>query len=190
MNSSKVVKFTIQDPDLVQDFQKRKPVYLVLDNIRSAFNVGSAFRTGDATCVEQICICGISAYPPNPKLDKTALGSTKTVPWKYYKSTVEAIDELKAKKIHICSVELTNSSSNLWEYDFPEPVALVFGHEVYGISNDVLYKSDSFVYVPMYGKKATLNVSTTLGVALFEVLRQYHVNSLLRLKNGKDRFKN
>ena len=116
--SDKVVKFTMLDSALHElDHEPRKPVHLVLDNIRSAFNVGSAFRTGDAARVERIHLGGISAYPPNSKLEKTALGSTSVVPWNYYPSTYLAIKELKAAGVAICAVELTNSSVNFWDYE-------------------------------------------------------------------------
>ena len=170
-----VEKITSLDRDLDTEklkAGKRHGIHLVLDNIRSAFNVGSIFRTADAACVQKIHLCGISAYPPNAKLQKTALGSTETVPWKYYETTLDAIKELKAKKIPICLVELTTKSINLWDYKFEEPVALVFGHEVYGISEDVFDLADHFVSIPMYGKKTTLNVSNALSIVLFEALRQ------------------
>jgi tRNA G18 (ribose-2'-O)-methylase SpoU len=152
---------------------ERNPVYLVLDNIRSAFNVGSAFRTGDAALVQEINLIGITAYPPHPKLAKTALNSTEVVPWKYYSSGVEAIQYLKQQGICICSIELTSTSTNFWDFSFPKPIALVFGNEVTGVSDEILSLSDKCLYIPMQGKKTTLNVSTSLGVVLFEVLRQW-----------------
>lgn len=166
------VDLALDPSDLL--YGERNPVYLVLDNIRSAFNVGSAFRTGDAARVQEIDLIGITSYPPNPKLAKTALNSTEVVPWKYYSNGVEAIHDLKAKGVCICSVELTSASTNFWDFSFPKPVALVFGHEVDGVSNEILSMSDHCLYIPMLGKKTTLNVSTSLGVALFEVLRQWN----------------
>jgi tRNA G18 (ribose-2'-O)-methylase SpoU len=172
-----VSKLTSTDLALAMGMQraKRHPIFLVLDNVRSAFNVGAAFRTGDAAWIEKICLCGISAYPPNPKLEKTALGSTEVVPWQYYHTTIEAVQELKQHHIPICLVELTTHSVPLWEFHFSQPLALVFGHEVYGVAEEIFGMADSFVSVPMYGKKATLNVSMTLGIVLFEVLRQWQI---------------
>ena len=144
-----------------------------MDNVRSAFNVGSAFRTADAAGVEKIHLCGIAAYPPNPKLEKTALGSTQVVPWQYFSTTTEAITDLKRQKIPICLVELATESVSMWEFQFPRPVALVFGHEVYGVSEELFGMADACVYIPMHGRKATLNVSTAVGIVLFEVLRQW-----------------
>ena len=169
-----VVKFNQKDlEDALVSTPHRHHIHLVLDNIRSAFNVGSAFRTADAALVEQLYLGGISACPPNGKLEKTALGSTTVVPWKYYQSTLDAIRELKQNSVPICAVELTSASIDLWQYHFPQPVALVFGHEVYGIDEDIIAMADDFVHIPMYGKKTTLNVSTALGIVLFEVLRQW-----------------
>ena len=155
----------------------RNPVHLVLDNLRSAYNVGSAFRTSDATCVQKIYLTGMCAYPPNAKLAKTALGSTDTVPWQYYPKTIEAIEDIKSKNIPICIVELATESTNFWDFKYPQPVALVFGHELFGVSEEIFPLGDAFIHIPMYGKKATLNVASALAVVLFEVIRQWkHVD--------------
>lgn len=177
-SNKNVVKFnTLDRPGEPEEFlnQTRNPIHLVLDNIRSAFNVGSAFRTSDAACIEKIYLGGISAAPPHSKVEKTALKSTESVPWQYYRHTKEAIEDLKKNNIVVCSVELTSASVNFWEYAFPKPVALVFGHELLGVDEEILRLSDCCLSIPMYGKKTTLNVSTSLGVVLFEVLRQWHV---------------
>ncbi len=171
MTSNPIIKYNTLDRECSESL--RTPIHLVLDNVRSAFNVGSAFRTADAVRLEKIYLTGISAYPPNPKLEKTALTSTESVPWQYYKTTNLAIAELKAKKIPICAVELTSASIDFWHFSFPNPVALVFGHELEGVGDEVLQQADACVAIPMYGKKTTLNVSTSLGVVLFEVLRQW-----------------
>lgn len=174
--SKSVIKYNTHDLDVNPDILRegpRHPIHLVLDNVRSAFNVGSAFRTSDAAKVQKIYLGGITAYPPNKKLQKTALGSTEVVPWQYYNSTALAIKELKENNIPVYAVELTNSSNNFWEFSFPKPSALVFGHEVYGVDEDILSLVDDFIYIPMHGKKTSLNVSTSLGIVLFEVLRQW-----------------
>ncbi|WP_372369453.1 RNA methyltransferase [Candidatus Uabimicrobium sp. HlEnr_7] len=171
-----VDKYTVLDKDMTKEELsaiERVPLYFVLDNVRSAFNVGSAFRTADAGSIKQICICGISAYPPNKKLAKTALGATDSVPWKYYDTTVEAIKNLKSQGVNICIVELTSHSENFWEHSFAKPTALVFGHEVTGVSEETLELADCFVHIPMNGKKSTLNVATSVGVVMFEALRQW-----------------
>lgn len=147
-------------------------VIVVLDNVRSAFNVGSIFRTADACGVERICLCGITARPPNQKLDKTALGATEFVPWEYCSSTHGALERLSSDGIPILCVEVRPASASLWSVRFPERVGIVFGHEVYGISEDVLAEADAVIHVPMHGIKNTLNVATACGVVLFEALRQ------------------
>lgn len=176
MEKQPAIKYNTLDRNGPIDVQQsRTPIHLVLDNIRSAFNVGSAFRTGDAVMVEKIYLTGITAAPNNPKIEKTALTSTLSVPWQHYDTTAQAIDELKAKKIPICVVELTSASVNFWHYQFPMPLALVVGNELEGVSNEAIAAADACIYIPMYGRKSTLNVSTSLGVALFEALRQWEL---------------
>lgn len=156
---------------------ERNPLYLVLDNFRSAFNVGSAFRTADACSIEELIACGISAHPPNKKLAKTALGATDSVPWSYQDTATNAIKKLKEQNIEICVVELTSRSVNFWEHSFKKPTALIFGHEVTGVSDEVLPLADHFIHIPMHGKKSTLNVATSIGVVMFEVLRQWNLKA-------------
>ena len=152
--------------------------YLVLDNIRSAFNVGSIFRACDACGVGKICLCGITASPPNSKLDKTALGATGFVPWEYYRSTHEALDRLKDEGIPVVGVEVRPESVPLWEFRFPEKVGIVLGHEVWGVSDDVLARADELVHLPMMGIKNSHNVATACGIVLFEALRQRLTHTL------------
>lgn len=147
-------------------------VVVVLDNVRSAFNVGSIFRTADACGVEKICLCGITARPPNRKLDKTALGATEFMQWEYYSSTHNALERLSSDGIPIFCVEVRPASVSLWSVRLPERVGIVFGHEVYGISEDILATADGVIHVPMHGIKNTLNVATACGVVLFEALRR------------------
>ena len=145
---------------------------MVLDNVRSAFNVGSIFRAADACGVGTMHLCGITAAPPNAKLDKTALGATEFVPWEYFRSTHEAVDRLESDEIPVFSVEVREDSVPLWEFRFPEKAGIVFGHETWGVSKDVLERSDAVLHLPMLGIKNTLNVSTACGIVLFEALRQ------------------
>ena len=147
-------------------------VHVVLDNIRSAFNVGAVFRAADACRVARIFLCGITAAPPNGKLDKTALGATEFVPWEYVRSTHTALDRLEEEGIPIVAVEVRPKSVPVWKVRFPEQVGIVFGHEVSGISDDVLARADRLVHLPMLGIKNSHNVSTACGIVLFETLRQ------------------
>lgn len=151
----------------------RNPVHVVLDNFRSAFNVGSAFRTSDAGAVERIHLCGMTAHPPHKKLEKTALGAFDYVPWTYYERTVDALDALRDQGVHRVAVEVTDSAVSLMDYEWPKPVALVFGNEVTGINDRVLKRCDAAVRIPMRGYKNSLNVATAVGVVLYEVLRRW-----------------
>ena len=147
-------------------------IYIVLDNIRSAFNVGSIFRSADgAGSVKKIYLCGITTDIDNPKLDKTALGATDMVPSEHYDTTLEAIEELKEKGIPIYCVELTRDAQNFQEIKYPQKVALVFGHEKKGINQDILKRADKVVYIPMRGRKESLNVANCASIILYEITR-------------------
>lgn len=153
----------------------RNPIHVVLDNLRSAFNVGSIFRSSDAGAIEHIHLCGMSAHPPHRKLEKTALGAFEYVPWTYHERTCDALDTLRAQGIHRVAIEVTESAVSLVEFDWPKPVAIVFGNEVTGISQKALHRCDTTVRIPMQGHKNSLNVATAFGVVLFEVLRYWQV---------------
>ena len=148
-------------------------IHIVLDNIRSAFNVGSIFRSADgAGSVKKIYLCGITTQIDNPKLDKTALGATEMIPSEYYDTTMEAIGELREKGIPIYSVELTDDAQNFQEIKYPEKIALIFGHEKKGVDEEILKKVDKKIYIPMRGKKESLNVANCASIILYEVTRE------------------
>ncbi len=148
-------------------------IHIVLDNIRSAFNVGSIFRSADgAGSVKKIYLCGITTQIDNPKLDKTALGATDMIPSEYYDTTMEAIEELKEKGIPIYSVELTQDAQNFQKIKYPPKVALIFGHEKRGVDEEILKKVDKTVYIPMRGKKESLNVANCASIMLYEITRE------------------
>jgi len=151
----------------------RNPVHVVLDNLRSAFNVGSIFRTADAGAVEHIHLCGMSAHPPHRKLEKTALGAFDYVPWSYHERTTRALDALREDGIPIVAVEVTDRAVSHVAYEWPKPVAVVFGNEVTGINEKVLRRCDAAVAIPMKGYKNTINVATAFGVVLYEILRRW-----------------
>lgn len=141
-----------------------KKIYLVLDNVRSAHNVGAIFRTADGLGVNEVILVGITPRPPHAKLEKTALDAQKTVPWKFFKERSEALEYLKNAKVDIVSVELTKNASKYYEATYSNNLALVFGHELTGVSLDFLNNSKLQVYIPMLGKKISLNVATTVGI--------------------------
>jgi tRNA G18 (ribose-2'-O)-methylase SpoU len=155
-----------------EEFKERKktPVILVLDNVRSMNNVGSIFRTADAFLLEAICLCGITAQPPHREIEKTALGATSTVEWKYFSKTVEALQQLKASGYQKISVEQTDSSIPLNEFS-PAPekkYALIFGHEMNGISQEAILLSDFAVDIPQFGTKHSLNIAVCAGIVVWD----------------------
>lgn len=159
------------NPEEFQSSQKN-PIILVLDNIRSLNNVGSAFRTGDSFLIEAIYLCGVTGTPPNKEIEKTALGATETVSWKYFKTTQEAIDDLKSKAYKIVSVEQATNSVKLNEYQKDkQATALIFGNEVYGVEQEIINQSDVCLEIPQFGTKHSLNVSVSIGIVLWELLR-------------------
>jgi len=148
-------------------------IYIVLDNIRSAFNVGSIFRSADgAGSVKKIYLCGMTTDIDNPKLDKTALGATEMIPSEHYDSTMEAIDELREKGIPIYSIELTDDAQDFQKVKYPEKIAIVLGHEKKGVSDEILRKVDKSIYIPMRGKKESLNVANCASIILYEITRE------------------
>lgn len=148
-------------------------IHIVLDNIRSAFNVGSIFRSADgAGSVKKIYLCGITTDIDNPKLDKTALGATEMIPSEHYDTTMEAIDELKEKGIPIYSVELTDDAINFQSIKYPDKIAILFGHEKRGVSDEILKKTDKKIYIPMRGKKESLNVANCASIILYEITKE------------------
>lgn len=149
---------------------ERAPIHVVLDNIRSAYNVGSMFRTSDATAVEHLHLCGMSAHPPHKKLEKTALGAFEYVPWTYYERTLDCLELLKSRGIPIVAVETAPGAVSIEEYEWPSPVAIVFGNEVNGIGEKTLKRCDATVSIPMRGHKNSLNVATVCGIVLYHAL--------------------
>lgn len=143
---------------------------IVLDNVRSAHNVGSAFRTGDAFHVDRVLLCGICATPPSAELHKTALGAEMCVPWKHYDNTLDAVVSLREEGYTIVSVEQTQNSVSLENFH-AEPgarYAFVFGNEVAGVDQAVVDSSDFSLEIPQYGTKHSLNVSVSVGIVLWQ----------------------
>jgi tRNA G18 (ribose-2'-O)-methylase SpoU len=148
----------------------RQATHLVLDNLRSAFNVGSIFRTADAAAVERIHLCGMSAHPPHRKLEKTALGAADYVAWTYHERTSDAISGLRTEGVVCVAIEVAEHAVPMDAFDWPTPVALVFGNEVTGINERTLAKCDAVVQIPMHGFKNTINVATAVGIVLYHLL--------------------
>lgn len=159
----------------VQEFknQKKLPIIVVLDNIRSLNNIGSFFRTSDAFNIEAIYLCGISAQPPHREIQKTALGATESVEWRYFETTEQALGKLKEKEFLIYAIEQTESSIYLQEFTYNlEKIALVFGNEVDGVGQNVINLSKNSIEIPQFGTKHSLNVSISFGVVLWHLANQ------------------
>lgn len=149
------------------------PIIVVLENIRSAYNVGSVFRTSDAFLVEAIYIIGYSAKPPHKEIKKTALGAEETVTWKYFKTTAEAIEELRASGFNVYAAEQAEGSYKLNAIGFEpsEKIAVVFGNEVTGVEQSTITLCDGCLEIPQLGMKHSLNIATAAGVVLWELVR-------------------
>ncbi len=155
--------------------QKKFPVTVILNDIRSLNNIGSFFRTADAFNVEKIYLCGITANPPHRDIQKTALGATETVVWEYRQSISDLVRELKNAGMTICSIEQTEKTTFL--QDVPklkeEKFVLIFGNEVNGVDQEVIDLSDYILEIPQFGTKHSLNVSVCAGVVLWEFAKKY-----------------
>jgi tRNA G18 (ribose-2'-O)-methylase SpoU len=155
----------------VEEFREtpKYPLIVVLDNIRSLNNVGAVFRTSDAFLIEGIYLCGITARPPHRDIHKTALGATDSVNWEYFKTTHEAIGRLIDEEYRIVSIEQAESSHPLPEFipGKDEKYALVFGHEVKGVDQSVVDKSDYCIEIPQLGTKHSFNISVSVGIVLY-----------------------
>ncbi|HBH05896.1 MAG TPA: RNA methyltransferase [Flavobacteriales bacterium] len=152
---------------------KKVSIVLVLDNIRSLHNVGSIFRNADAFRIQSIVLCGITATPPNREIQKTALGSTDSVEWRYLESTVLAVEELKSKGYRVFALEQTDNSSLLEEVRFKstDKIAIVVGNEVYGVQQEVINTADGVLEIAQFGTKHSLNVSVSCGIVLWQLSR-------------------
>lgn len=153
----------------------KSPFIVVLDNIRSLNNIGSVFRSSDAFLVEAIYLCGITAQPPHKDIHKTALGATESVNWRYFENTLNAIEELKSDGYKIVSIEQADNSIFLQDFKIQskEKYALVMGHEVKGVAQEVINASDYVLEIPQYGTKHSFNISVTTGMVLWELFRQF-----------------
>lgn len=148
------------------------PVVLILDNVRSLHNVGSAFRTADAFRVEKIFLCGITGTPPNKEINKTALGATESVDWEHVPDTGELARRLQAAGYQIIALEQAEKTTLLQDFrpDPDQPLAFVFGNEVFGVGEEVMALADQVVEIPQFGTKHSLNISVTVGVVVWDYL--------------------
>lgn len=152
---------------------ERLPAAVVLDNVRSLYNVGAFFRTADGVRLEKLYLTGITGKPPQRAISKTALGAEETVAWEHYADAAGVVRELRAREYEIAAIETSAHAVDLFDWQPRFPVCLIFGHEVDGVRQELLELCDTFVRIPMLGLKHSLNVATAGGVALYELLRKY-----------------
>lgn len=149
------------------------PIVVVLDKLRSAYNVGNIFRLADTCGVERVVTCGYTATPPHKKLEKTALGSEKFVPVTHHESSLDAVRSLKDEGYYIIGIETVEGSPDLWDIGLQFPVAFVLGNEALGVEKETLAECDAIARLPVYGIKNSLNVANCAAVVLYSAIREY-----------------
>jgi len=165
INSSKTLDEIKREP--------RKRISVIVDNIRSLYNVGSIFRTSDAAGVEKLYLCGITGTPPRAEIHKAALGAEDSVPWSRADKAVDVIRELKSHGYYIVVLEHTDEGVAYHEAEFQYPLCLVIGHEITGVSDEAVELADLAIEIPMSGFKQSLNVSVAYGIAIYHIANQY-----------------
>jgi tRNA G18 (ribose-2'-O)-methylase SpoU len=153
---------------------EKTPIIIILDDIRSLHNIGSVFRTSDAFLIEKIYLCGITATPPNKEIHKTALGATETVTWEHNKNVLEVIDNLKQEKVLVYAIEQVENAIFLDSFTPIEnkKYALVFGNEVYGVSQEAIQLCDGCIEIPQLGTKHSLNISVSAGIVVWDLFKK------------------
>ena len=179
------------------------PLVVVLDNVRSQHNVGAVFRTADAMRIERVLLCGICCCPPNQEIHKTALGAEESVDWKYYQQTMDAVKDLQADGYTVYAVEQAHDSATLEEVAESlsaersvlcqrsglsgeaglHGIAVVFGHEVFGVQQEVIDLCQGCIEIPQYGTKHSMNVSVTAGIVMYRLSEALRANQRSKIKN-------
>jgi tRNA G18 (ribose-2'-O)-methylase SpoU len=149
------------------------PIYGLLDNVRSAWNVGSMFRTADAAGLGGLYLCGMTPTPPRPDLEKTALGASSTLPWDYWTSTADAIAAARQQGLQIVALECSPAAEPFDAFAYRFPLCFVVGHEVRGVQPEILEACDAVVAIPMHGDKESLNVAVSFGIMAYAARRQW-----------------
>lgn len=160
----------------IDDFKiaEKTPLIIVLDDVRSLNNIGSVFRTADAFLIEKIYLCGITAIPPNKEIHKTALGATETVDWEHQEDILSVIKKLKKENVTVFAVEQVESSIllNDFEIDSSKKYALLFGNEVFGVSQKAIENCDGCIEIPQLGTKHSLNISVSTGIVIWDLFQK------------------
>ena len=162
----------------IEEFKKARktPITIILDNVRSALNVGSVFRTSDAFLINKIILCGITVTPPNKEIRKAALGSAESIAWEYAKNTIDVITHLKKEGFYIIAIEQTAHANSLEKFNLPDQeLVIVLGHEVNGVSQEAVDKCNEVIEIPQFGTKHSLNISVATGIVIWELWKK--VNS-------------
>lgn len=157
--------------------QEKLPVAVVLDNVRSMHNVGSIFRTSDGFAVEQVILCGITGQPPHREIEKTALGATQSIDWKYFPDTLQAVQELRDNGYQIIAIEQAENSLMLHQFE-PQggkKYALIFGNEVNGVSDEVMKQIDTCIEIPQFGTKHSFNIVVSAGIVLWDIFAKLNL---------------
>jgi tRNA G18 (ribose-2'-O)-methylase SpoU len=148
----------------------RSPIYGLLENVRSLYNVGSIFRTSDAVLLSRLYLTGFTPYPPRPEISKTALGAVESVPWSYCRKPIDAVNEIKSQGIRLAVLEQTDESIPIWELSRDLfPICIAVGNEIGGVTKDVVDAADIAVEIPMKGVKHSLNVAVAYGIAVYRL---------------------
>ncbi len=160
----------------VDDFKdaSKTPLIIILDDIRSLNNIGSVFRTSDAFLIEKIFLCGITATPPNKEIHKTALGATETVTWEYYENVLEVIEKLKSEGVKVFAIEQVESAIFLQDFEIEKnkKYALVFGNEVFGVSQKAVEICNGTIEIPQLGTKHSLNIAVSAGIVIWDFFKK------------------
>ena len=158
-------------PSLDELRQKRRyPISVVVDDVRSLYNVGSIFRTSDGALIEKLYLCGITGYPPRKEIDKTALRAVDSVPWEHRKDAVKCVESLKNSNSQIIVLEHTDKSIPYYQCEYNYPCVLVLGNEVNGISEAIIEMADKAIEIPMFGLKQSLNVTVAYGIVIYDMV--------------------
>ena len=164
------------DRKSISDFKNatKTPIIIILDDIRSLNNIGSVFRTADAFLIEKIYLCGITACPPNKEIHKTALGATETVDWQYVENIIDIITDLKSKNIKVFAIEQVEESIFLQDFKVFNGIktAIIFGNEVFGVSQAAIENCDGTIEIPQLGTKHSLNIAVSAGIVVWDLFKK------------------
>jgi 23S rRNA (guanosine2251-2'-O)-methyltransferase len=174
--------FDILMTDGERHISPTQPLYLILDNLRSSFNVGSIFRTAECFGIQKILTCGYTANPENEKVRKTAMGTTEFVDWQHFDKTEDAINFMRNENITIFALETTSNAIDITDAVFTKPAVLILGNEALGISKEILELADEVLSIPLSGWKNSLNVGVTAAIACYEVMRQWRTPANPRVR--------